>query len=377
MRVLFIFLVLTTSALGQFKSFVNETQYCRTCHVSTSSWLQGKAKVLRRWVNEDEPKQLGHHWWFKKETFSSLLKLRATQKDCDEPSFYRSLARLEDDYDGKAWQELMARGQTEVPGFRTIWQQSLRLPHTSESLESAIFAIREPFSKLHFKKGQKFHYHSSHRMHVGKILLFFGGMREFSLSETLFRVINRGENRYEMTTSYGARGKPAPLHAAFTIDAAGTLVSIDKYVPFEDFRLKNLADIFSRGGGNRFGSFSFEKTIFLKKRSRMTRSSVDVVVTINVDGMSTVQDEPCLIGSFTIREKPDGHRDRFTIWGKGRFVHLPNGLVACQETRLKFRIKLFGIPLVKGSVIGRSWLAPDSKEQGPYRPSVFGWCKED
>ena len=377
LRVFLLLLLSVSTALGQFEAFTNETQYCQTCHATSSSWLRGKGKILHRWLEENRPKEVGHHWWFKKETFSSLLKLPITNRDSTEVGFYEQLSLLETDYEPGKWQKLMERGQREIPGFGNLWKRARALPLKEQDRTALLLAMREPYSKMHFSQGEEFHYHSSHRMHVGKILLFFGGMREFSLSETLFKVRGVRDMGYEMSTSYGSRGKPAPLHATFTVDRSGTLKSIDSYVPYEDFRLKNLADFFARGGGNRFGKFSFEKTIFLKKRSRMTRSSVDVILTIEIEGMMKVNDEPCLVGSFTIKEKPDGHHDRFNLWGKGRFIHLPDGLVACQETNLKFRIKLFGIPLVKGSVAGRSWLAPNNRELGPYRPSLFGWCKED
>ncbi len=386
---LFVVLFFVVVHICTAKPFTNETQYCQACHASTKSWLQGKRLTLRSWIKEDEPKTMGHHWWFKKETFTTLAKLRCAHQGANGHSFYEQLKivgeRLQErpsEEPLRQWDELMKQGKKEVPGFRKIWQRGLKLRNLKlnelkDECEAALLAIREPYTKLHLKKGSVFNYHSSHRMHVGRILFFFGGMREKSLSQTLFKVKDYKNKNYSMTTSYGARARPAPLHAAFTIDRAGTLLSIDGYVPYEDYRLKNLADFFSRGGGTEFGTFTFDKIVHLKKRSRMTRSSVAVKVTIKVEGMKIVEDEPCLIGTFTIRERPDGHRDRFTLWGKGKFVHLPNGLVACQETNMKFRVKILGIPFVKGSVVGRSWLAPDGREGGPYRPTTFGWTKED
>ena len=356
-----LFIVVTRLSAGQ-------TSFCTACHASTRSWLQGKGAVLSRWMKEKDPREMGHHFWFDKD-FLSLLK----EQDCafppgGEESYYRRLSGLlESPLDPARKRALLRslidRGRREVPGFEDFWSWGEELLHRGElereSIHSFVKALQEPYGKLHLQKGEQFSYWSSYRVHVGKVLFIFGGVNKESHTQSRFEVKDRLPEGYEMKTSFGLRGRAPVLHADFSIAPNGDLRSIGSYNPREDHRLKNLARFFERGGGERFGKFSFDKKIFLKRRSNFTRKVVEVRLDVTIDAMEEIEGKPCLFGSFSLEEKPDGRGDGFSLWGRGRFVHLPRGLVAAQEMALRFRVKLLGIPFVKGSVLSRSWLAPE------------------
>jgi len=369
-----------------------EHRWCIACHATPSSWLSGRAERLERLAAHRDPLVVGHHWWFRPDALRALATTRPARNlgpggVVEAPSFYETVRRLEDgiardggaDADLQAWSSLMARGKDDVPGFGSIWQAGCdvvrRAPAVRQvEVRRVADALRRPYTAVHLTEGERLRFDCFQTVHVGRVLLFFGGMRKEYLGEATYGVQRRTADGYDMVTTYGARRKTPPLRAEFRVDDAGDLVSVSSYEPSTDCRLQNLTVFFERGGGRDFGTFSFDKVIYLQRRSRMVREAVRVRVDIQVEGLRTIGGEPCLEGRYHVQSHADSTGDAFALWGDGRFLHLPNGVVACQRSDLKFRIRLLGIPLVKGSVASGMWLLPDDgDDESPFDPTAQGW----
>lgn len=377
---------------------MRQTRYCRACHRGTNSWVRGKGAQLRRWLHSRSPTEAGHHWWFEDQVIARLAASRGAQwqgtgtlSSCAEGSrtqgvrnqsshgslgsgsFYGELERLSSLVAGEQhlpeWVALMERGAHDVPGFSVFWQHgkelvSLPAQQRNAAARRLAHALCHPYQNMYLRGGDRLTYHTEQSMHVGKILFFFGGGASRFEGRYDLLVREPVDGGYRLFATYARRDGPPQLAVSYRTSPMGQLREIEASKPEGAASLQNLARFFERGGKHGLKPFSFEKTVFLRQRSRLLRNKLAMRVTITIEGIETVDGVACLVGRYVMKKLADSIGDAMWLEGRGRFWHRPDGVVLSQENSSRFRLRLLGIPLVKGSAQGKTWLVGGVRAAG-------------
>lgn len=339
---------------------------CMRCHVRARPWAARRRMHIARWLGRRDARNAGHHALFTTRSLREVLEeclQEATATPVTTDSFYDRLAELESRIatpsekgeEGDPWAALVARGRDEVPGFERLWSRGDRLPPPADgnrrnAVLALIEALRTPYARLHLQPGETSSFRSTSRIHVGRVLLFFGGVKRDVERSWSLRVLDRLEGAYRLGLQVEGEGLTTPVSGEARIDGVGRLEELKEPTDVDPFPLRQAATFLERGENFRFAPFTFEKTIHVPRKARTARKKAALDVTVRRSEPILVDGEPCVRCSFEVREKPDDMNDAFSLWGEGTLVARPDGVIRRQDVQLKFRVKVLGLSLVRGSL---------------------------